>query len=76
MVNDTVGTMMTCAYEEPTCEVGLIVGECSSEQKRAGVALDTMALGLFVVPSAATDAGSAGCSLLFCTRRGSRFSSM
>lgn len=27
MVNDTVGTMMTCAYEEPTCEVGLIVGE-------------------------------------------------
>ena len=28
MVNDTVGTMMTCAYEEPTCEVGLIVGGC------------------------------------------------
>lgn len=28
MVNDTVGTMMTCAYEEPTCEIGLIVGEC------------------------------------------------
>lgn len=27
MVNDTVGTMMTCAYEEPTCEMGLIVGE-------------------------------------------------
>lgn len=26
VVNDTVGTMMTCAYEEPTCEVGLIVG--------------------------------------------------
>lgn len=29
VVNDTVGTMMTCAYEEPTCEVGLIVGGCS-----------------------------------------------
>lgn len=28
IVNDTVGTMMTCAYEEPTCEVGLIAGEC------------------------------------------------
>lgn len=28
MVNDTVGTMMTCAYEEPTCEIGLIVGKC------------------------------------------------
>lgn len=26
VVNDTVGTMMTCAYEDPNCEVGLIVG--------------------------------------------------
>ncbi|XP_036000518.1 hexokinase-2-like [Fundulus heteroclitus] len=26
VVNDTVGTMMTCAYEDPRCEVGLIVG--------------------------------------------------
>lgn len=26
VVNDTVGTMMTCAYEDPKCEVGLIVG--------------------------------------------------
>lgn len=26
IVNDTVGTMMTCAYEEPTCEIGLIAG--------------------------------------------------
>lgn len=26
VVNDTVGTMMTCAYEEATCEVGLIAG--------------------------------------------------
>uniref|UniRef100_A0A8C3ART1 Hexokinase-2 n=1 Tax=Cyclopterus lumpus TaxID=8103 RepID=A0A8C3ART1_CYCLU len=26
VVNDTVGTMMTCSYEDPQCEVGLIVG--------------------------------------------------
>ena len=27
VVNDTVGTMMTCGYEDPHCEVSLIVGE-------------------------------------------------
>jgi len=27
VVNDTVGTMMTCSYEDPQCEVGLIVGK-------------------------------------------------
>ncbi|XP_069828792.1 hexokinase-3 isoform X2 [Dendropsophus ebraccatus] len=26
LVNDTVGTMMSCGYDDPTCEVGLIVG--------------------------------------------------
>uniref|UniRef100_A0A8C8A403 hexokinase n=1 Tax=Otus sunia TaxID=257818 RepID=A0A8C8A403_9STRI len=26
VVNDTVGTMMSCAYEDPKCEIGLIVG--------------------------------------------------
>ncbi|XP_075389619.1 hexokinase HKDC1-like [Tenrec ecaudatus] len=30
MVNDTVGTMMTCAYEDPTCEIGLIAGTGSN----------------------------------------------
>uniref|UniRef100_A0A674IE95 hexokinase n=1 Tax=Terrapene triunguis TaxID=2587831 RepID=A0A674IE95_9SAUR len=30
VVNDTVGTMMTCAYEEPNCEIGLIVGTGSN----------------------------------------------
>ncbi|KAM8876608.1 hexokinase-1-like [Synchiropus splendidus] len=30
LVNDTVGTMMTCAYEEPTCEIGLIAGTGSN----------------------------------------------
>lgn len=27
MVNDTVGTMMSCGYDDPKCEIGLIVGE-------------------------------------------------
>lgn len=27
VVNDTVGTMMTCGYDDHNCEVGLIVGE-------------------------------------------------
>ncbi|KAM4869847.1 hexokinase-3 [Urocitellus parryii] len=26
IVNDTVGTMMSCGYEDPRCEIGLIVG--------------------------------------------------
>ncbi|KAL0964685.1 hypothetical protein UPYG_G00327550 [Umbra pygmaea] len=30
IVNDTVGTMMTCAYEDPNCEVGLIAGTGSN----------------------------------------------
>ncbi|XP_020037422.1 hexokinase-2 isoform X2 [Castor canadensis] len=30
VVNDTVGTMMTCGYEDPDCEVGLIVGTGSN----------------------------------------------
>lgn len=27
VVNDTVGTMMTCGYEDSNCEVGLIAGK-------------------------------------------------
>lgn len=27
MVNDTVATMMTCGFDDPYCEVGLIIGE-------------------------------------------------
>lgn len=26
VINDTVGTMMSCAYEDPQCEIGLIAG--------------------------------------------------
>ncbi|GCB83569.1 hypothetical protein scyTo_0024078, partial [Scyliorhinus torazame] len=26
ILNDTVGTMMACAYENPNCEIGLIAG--------------------------------------------------
>ncbi|KAK2845343.1 hypothetical protein Q7C36_010197 [Tachysurus vachellii] len=38
VVNDTVGTMMSCGYEDPQCEVGLIVGTgtnaCYMEEMR------------------------------------------
>ncbi|XP_058492917.1 hexokinase-2 [Solea solea] len=38
VVNDTVGTMMACGYEDPKCEVGLIVGTgtnaCYMEEMR------------------------------------------
>ncbi|XP_028850949.1 hexokinase-2 isoform X2 [Denticeps clupeoides] len=38
VVNDTVGTMMTCGYDDPRCEVGLIVGTgtnaCYMEEMR------------------------------------------
>ncbi|XP_017681486.1 PREDICTED: putative hexokinase HKDC1 isoform X2 [Lepidothrix coronata] len=30
VVNDTVGTMMTCGYEDPNCEIGLIAGTGSN----------------------------------------------
>ena len=26
VVNDTVGTMMTCGYDDQQCEVGIIIG--------------------------------------------------
>lgn len=29
MINDTVGTMMTCGYDDQHCEIGLIVGKSS-----------------------------------------------
>ncbi|XP_069725633.1 hexokinase-3 [Phaenicophaeus curvirostris] len=38
VVNDTVGTMMSCAYDDPKCEIGLIVGTgtnaCYMEEMR------------------------------------------
>lgn len=27
VINDTVGAMMTCGYDDQLCEIGLIVGE-------------------------------------------------
>ncbi|KAI3377821.1 hypothetical protein L3Q82_008960 [Scortum barcoo] len=30
VVNDTVGTMMSCAYEDPQCEIGMIAGTGSN----------------------------------------------
>ncbi|KAL0608331.1 Hexokinase-3 [Plecturocebus cupreus] len=47
IVNDTVGTMMSCGYEDPHCEIGLIVGTgtnaCYMEELRnvAGVPGDS-----------------------------------
>lgn len=38
VVNDTVGTMMTCGYDDHNCEVGLIVGELQ-QGARTGVHL-------------------------------------
>lgn len=32
VVNDTVGTMMTCGYDDQHCEIGLIVGEYNLSQ--------------------------------------------
>ncbi|NWH71416.1 HXK3 protein, partial [Piaya cayana] len=38
VVNDTVGTMMSCSYDDPRCEIGLIVGTgtnaCYMEEMR------------------------------------------
>ncbi|NXA03005.1 HXK2 protein, partial [Sapayoa aenigma] len=38
LVNDTVGTMMSCGYDDPQCEIGLIVGTgtnaCYMEEMR------------------------------------------
>ncbi|XP_065546253.1 hexokinase-3-like isoform X3 [Lathamus discolor] len=38
VVNDTVGTMMSCGYDDPKCEIGLIVGTgtnaCYMEEMR------------------------------------------
>uniref|UniRef100_A0A6I8SJY8 hexokinase n=1 Tax=Xenopus tropicalis TaxID=8364 RepID=A0A6I8SJY8_XENTR len=44
LVNDTVGTMMTCGYSDPACEIGLIVGTgtnaCYMEELRNVELLD------------------------------------
>ena len=34
MVNDTVATMISCYYEDRSCEVGMIVGEKLEEKKQ------------------------------------------
>lgn len=34
MVNDTVATMISCYYEDRSCEVGMIVGERFSNTHR------------------------------------------
>lgn len=39
IVNDTVGTMMSCAYVDPKCEIGLIVGKVERGRGSFGWAL-------------------------------------
>jgi len=31
MVNDTVGTMMSCGYRDQSCEIGMIIGNYASK---------------------------------------------
>lgn len=33
VVNDTVGTMMTCGFDDRRCEVGIIIGTSTKIQK-------------------------------------------
>ncbi|XP_036920331.1 hexokinase-3 isoform X2 [Sturnira hondurensis] len=66
IVNDTVGTMMSCGYEDPHCEVGLIVGTgtnaCYMEelQNVAGVAGDSGLMCINMEWGAFGDDGSLG----------------
>lgn len=32
MVNDTVGTMMSCGYRDQSCEIGMIIGNVKHRQ--------------------------------------------
>ncbi|KAF0883512.1 HXK3 protein, partial [Crocuta crocuta] len=66
IVNDTVGTMMSCGYEDPRCEIGLIVGTgtnaCYMEELRniAGVAGDSGQMCINMEWGAFGDDGSLG----------------
>ncbi|XP_006158941.2 hexokinase-3 [Tupaia chinensis] len=66
IVNDTVGTMMSCGYEDPRCEMGLIVGTgtnaCYMEelQNVAGVAGDSGRMCINMEWGAFGDDGSLG----------------
>ncbi|KFO34095.1 hexokinase-3 [Fukomys damarensis] len=66
IVNDTVGTMMSCGYEDPRCEMGLIVGTgtnaCYMEelQNVAGVAGDSGHMCINMEWGAFGDDGSLG----------------
>lgn len=34
VVNDTVGTMMTCGFDDQRCEVGIIIGNLTARMER------------------------------------------
>ncbi|CAO2596140.1 Hk3, partial [Lemmus lemmus] len=66
IVNDTVGTMMSCGYDDPRCEIGLIVGTgtnaCYMEELRnvASVAGDSGLMCINMEWGAFGDDGSLG----------------
>lgn len=39
VVNDTVGTMMTCGFDDQRCEVGIIIGNLNACVDREEVSL-------------------------------------
>lgn len=49
MVNDTVATMISCYYEDRSCEVGMIVGEQTHVQnmRQWDVAMGVLSASLF-----------------------------
>ncbi len=36
VVNDTVGTMMTCGFDDQRCEVGIIIGKDATDYEHFG----------------------------------------
>lgn len=41
VVNDTVGTMMTCGFDDQRCEVGIIIGNLTARTERVKVSIGT-----------------------------------
>lgn len=39
VVNDTVGTMMTCGFDDQRCEVGIIIGNLTACMERVKVSI-------------------------------------
>lgn len=46
VVNDTVGTMMTCGFDDQRCEVGIIIGNMIHSFGYRILTMDNMAINL------------------------------